>query len=205
MRFGRRAVLPRPWSPAGPLAGRVGRVGSLGVAALAVALVLAGLVTPQLRAQAEAEREQAQAAARAERQARIAAADRLRRAGAPGSSLDTRALPGPQERDARVARLLALAAKDGLLVGGLRQTASDAAGAGPGATVQWHAVSLPLRGSYAEIRSFLATALATDAALALDAVQLQREPGGAPDTLRAETTWSLAQRRPDGAAAEGRP
>lgn len=211
MRFARASPLPRPWTPGGGLSGalgRLGRVGGAGLAALLLALVVALFITPGLRAQAETAREQAAAAARAERDARIAAADRTRSTMAREGMTALRHLPSGQERDARVTRLLARAAKEGLVVDGLLQTAPEVAAPGrmPDATaVQWHSVSLPLRGSYAQIRAFLAAALAADPALALDAVLLQREAGSASGALRADTRWAFAQRGNDPSRPEPTP
>lgn len=211
MRLGRVSPLPRPWTPGRGVSGlprRLGRVGAAGLAALVIALVVALFITPRLRAQAETAREQVAAAARAERDARIAAADRTRRALARDGVAGQGGLPAGHERDARVARLLARAAKEGLVVGGLLQTAAEATSPGRTAdatAVQWHTVSLPLRGSYAQIRAFLAAALAADPALALDAVLLQREAGSAPDELRADTRWGFAQRAADPPVRERTP
>lgn len=205
MKLRRSSLRPRPWAPAaGPL-GRVGVVGGVGIGAAVLAVAVAVLVTPRLRAEAEAVRAQAIAAERADREARILAADRARRVEGRDALASPRAVPRPEERDARVVRLLANAAQQGLSAGGLRQTAPESVAAGATGAVQWHTVALPVRGSYAQIRSFLAAALTADPALALDAVKLQREPGSAPDALRAETTWSLAQRRAWTASSEATP
>lgn len=199
MRLSRTSPLPRAWSTGAGLRSlriRLGNLGMLGAAALLLALALLLVITPYLRMQAEAAREHMLAAERTEREMRIGAADRARRVAARDGVVGAPDLPTARERDARVARLLARASREGLQVGGLRQAALelDIADRRSGvAPSQWHTVELPVRGSYAQIRSFMAAALAADSALALDAVLLQRDAGGAPEAVRADTRWSFWQ------------
>jgi len=97
-----------------------------------------------------------------------------------------RALPAVGDSAERVAALLRLAARHGLVLERTQQRVSQSGG------VRRLQVGLTLRGRYVELRAFIATALRADAGLALDELSLRR---GAPevDQLEAELAWSFFQ------------
>lgn len=176
-----------------PLAGALDGLavpGTCGVVALLLAAVLALVVTPHWL-------QQAQQAADAARRERIAAADALRaRVTVAPPRLAAMAWPEAAERDARVARLLALAREQGVVLRSLSQTPAAAAerGAVAAGGPDWQTLVLPVRATYAALRGFVSAALAADPALALDAVQWRRE-GSERGELEAELTWALASAR----------
>ena len=53
-----------------------------------------------------------------------------------------------------------------------------------------YSVTMPLSGSYAQLRGFVEDALASDAALSLDRLRLRRASAAA-STVEAELTWSF--------------
>jgi hypothetical protein len=91
-------------------------------------------------------------------------------------------LAGPA--DERIAGLLKLAARHGVLVDAAQQHL-DPAGAVP--TLQ---LQLTARGAYVDLRAFIDAGLLADAALGLEQLRLQR-PGAAAATLRADLRFSL--------------
>jgi len=79
--------------------------------------------------------------------------------------------PAASAHAARVSALLGLARRHGIQVRGLRE---EAAAVVSSQAVGWRGVSLSVEGRYAELRDFAASALASDASLALDSLVLQR-------------------------------
>jgi hypothetical protein len=159
---------------------------AVGSAALLLAAGLAVLATPRWRADAAAEAALQQRASR----------PRLAAAPAPAPPSDDRrllaALPDAEQAPARLAALMALAARDGLTLESTRQ--SDAATATPtGLPVQALRVSMQLHGRYPALRRLVAEALQHDDALLLDQLRLQR-PQAQTDELSAELSWLLLQR-----------
>ncbi len=152
----------------------------LGVAALLLAALLALVLTPRWQAAADA--------AAAAQRAQLRAAVRAQPAAAQPAA-KTPLWPSPADRDARVARLVALAQDQGLQVLRVQQSWPTSA-----ATPVWHTLSLPLRGTYASHRRYVEAALLADPALALDGLLLRRgaTPGDA-GLLEAELSWALAQ------------
>jgi hypothetical protein len=191
---------PRPWaSPWRAL----GAPGWAGIAGLLLALVLGAVLAPHWQARAE----QLHAQARSERIAAADAARRLRSDPALATRNVPTAAPWPAatQRLARIDRLLALAREHGVQVlgaqhapgarGALRPADADADATAP----VWSTVTLPARARYADLRRFVAAALAADSALALDAVRLERQPDEGV-ALRVELVFGLAS----AAGAEGR-
>lgn len=166
------------------------RLGWPGVAC--VALFLAALATvafavPRHRQGVDALREQAD---RARTDALRAA--RLARSAAPDTDPAERfraAFPAADSRNGRVAALLALASSHGL-TGTQSEYRFQAE---PVLGVARYRVSLPLAGPYPALRSFLAEALRSDPALALDSVRLRR-PDPLAATWQAELQFSLMMR-----------
>jgi hypothetical protein len=159
----------------------------VGSAALLLAAGLAVLATPRWHADA--------AAAEAALQQR-AGRPRLAAAPAPAPPPDDRrllaALPDAEQAPARLAALMALAARDGLRLESTRQ--SDVATAAPtGLPAQALRVSMQLHGRYPALRRLVAEALQHDDALLLDQLRLQR-PQAQADELSAELSWLLLQR-----------
>ena len=90
--------------------------------------------------------------------------------------------PPAEAHAPRVSALLGLARRHDVMVRGLREATR------PGAEVEgvaWRALTLSAEGRYADLRDFAASALDSDAALALDSLVLQRNDVG-QGLLRAE-------------------
>lgn len=154
----------------------LGLPGLAGVAALLLAAA-ALLLAQRWDARATA----LQAEARAWRaQARPAAA-----AAVPVSAQQWQAtLPGAAERQQRLADLLELGIR--LELSGARTEHRLATSEG----LERLRVTMPVSGSYAQLRRFIAAALAHDPALSLDAVKLRRASPLAAE-VEAELQWSL--------------
>ncbi|MFG6414199.1 GspMb/PilO family protein [Roseateles sp. DC23W] len=154
----------------------LGWPGVAGLAALGLA-VLAVLAGQRWDAQA--------AALQAEAQALRAKARPAAATAAPVSVQQWQAaLPTAATRQQRLADLLELAIR--LDLNGARTEHRLASGDG----LERLRVSMPLTGNYAQIRRFIAAALAHDPALSLDAVKLRRASPVSAD-VDAELQWSL--------------
>lgn len=155
----------------------LGWPGLAGVAALLLAIAAA-----VLGQRWDAQAEQLQAEARALRaQARPAAAA----AALPvGVQQWQAALPPPAARQQRLADLLELAIR--LDLGGARTEHRLATVEG----LERLRVTMPVTGPYAQVRRFVAAALAHDPALSLDAIKLRR-PSPLSAEVDAELQWSL--------------
>ncbi|PZR24937.1 MAG: hypothetical protein DI538_27765, partial [Azospira oryzae] len=165
--------MPRLPAPLQPL-------GWPGVAG-AVALLLAALLAWQ------GQRWDAQAAALEVevRQLRARAAPARAAAAVPLSVQQWQAtLPPASERQQRLADLLELAIR--LDLNGARTEHRLSQGEG----LERLRVTMPVSGSYAQLRHFISTALAHDPALSLDAIKLRRSSPLTAD-LDAELQWSL--------------
>jgi hypothetical protein len=154
----------------------------------AVGLALAGGIAlglaPALRRESDAVALDADAAAH--RAARSGAALREARAIGPTSDRFVAGFPGADERQARVAALLALAVHHALeLRHGEFQLGRDKA-----TGLARYVVTLPLSGSYVQLRAFIEEALGSDAALSLDRLRLRRATASA-SVVEAELTWSF--------------
>ena len=108
------------------------------------------------------------------------------------------AWPAASDHAARVSALLGLARRHGISVRGLREDMAPA-NAAAGSAVVWRAVSLSAEGRYADLRGFASSALASDAALALDSLVLQR-PDLGQALLRAEFGFAFGHAAPEPAA-----
>lgn len=114
---------------------------------------------------------------------------------------DTDTWPDAAAHAARVSSLLGLARRHDLTVRSLREdAASDRAGT---ALIEWRPVGLSAEGRYGDLRAFTASALASDPALALDSLVLQRAELRS-GVLRAEFGFALAHSRPAVAAEKSR-
>jgi hypothetical protein len=177
--FLRRPVV-RFWEPAWQ---RLGLPAVGAVAALILAAVLEGVLTPMWHAQALVAQEAAVA-----RRTALAEQRRAAREAKGGTDAGT-VWPAAGQRDARLAHLLQLAQAHRISVRGVHQQPERGDPANP---VAWNLVTMPLRGNYGDVRAFVAEALQDDDALALDSVQLRRAEG-ARVPVEAELTWSFAQ------------
>ncbi|MFG6468106.1 hypothetical protein [Roseateles sp. BYS87W] len=155
---------------------RLGGPGLVGVGALVAAAVLAGLgqrwdaQTQRLQDEARALRAQARPQATAE---------------APLSVQQWQAsLPAPADRQQRLADLLELAIRLDLNPARTEHRLSTSEG------LERLRVTLPVTGRYAQVRRFIAAALAHDPALSLDAIKLRRVSPQAAE-VEAEMQWSL--------------
>lgn len=154
----------------------LGWPGAAGLAALGLAVV-AVLLGQRWDARA--------AALQAEAQALRAKARPVAANAAPVSMQQWQAaLPIAATRQQRLADLLELAIR--LDLNGARTEHRLASGEG----LERLRVSMPLTGSYAQIRRFIAAALAHDPALSLDAIKLRRVSPVSAD-VDAELQWSL--------------
>jgi hypothetical protein len=94
------------------------------------------------------------------------------------------ALPAPAQRQQRLADLLELAIRLDLASARTEHRLSSAEG------LERLRVTMPLTGSYAQLRRFISAALAHDPALSLDAIKLRRTSPLSVD-VDAELQWSL--------------
>lgn len=154
----------------------LGGPGVAGVAALALAAMLAGLGQ---RWDADAAALQAEA-----RQLRARAAPAAVAAAPQSPQQWQAALPAAAERQQRLADLLELAIR--LELDGTRTEHRLSSADG----FERLRVTMPLTGSYAQLRRFIGAALAHDPALSLDAVKLRRA-GPEATVVDAELQWSL--------------
>ncbi len=165
----------------------LGWPGVLAAVCLAGAGVLALHLTPRWQDQADALAVQ-QAALR-----------RSLRAQAPTTgSADTpagflAALPPAEERQQRLADLLEI----GLRLGLVQQRSEQRLSVEPETGLERLRVSMPVQGSYAQLRQYLSAALAHDPALGLDSLRLRRAQREGQE-LQAELSWSLHSRRSAG-------
>lgn len=97
-----------------------------------------------------------------------------------------RALPSAEARQQRLADLLEIGLRSGLVSARTEHRLT----VDPGAGLERLRVSMPLTGGYAQLRAFIDAALRHDPALSLDALKLRRNNPSAPE-LEAELTWSL--------------
>ncbi|MBT9492837.1 MAG: hypothetical protein IV107_10925 [Paucibacter sp.] len=96
------------------------------------------------------------------------------------------ALPSADARQQRLADLLEIGLRMGMVSARTEHRLTVDAGAG----LERLRVSMPLTGGYAQLRAFIDAALRHDPALSLDALKLRRNNPNAPE-LEAELTWSL--------------
>ncbi|MCV2370561.1 GspMb/PilO family protein [Roseateles oligotrophus] len=99
------------------------------------------------------------------------------------------ALPKAESRQQRLADLLEIALRMGLVSARTEHRLTVDAGAG----LERLRISMPLTGGYAQLRAFIDAALRHDPALSLDALKLRRNNPNAPE-LEAELLWSLHAR-----------
>jgi hypothetical protein len=175
----------RPFEPAWrrALQGPGGRLAAAAALLLLAALALAAVLEPHWRAAAQA-------------------LD-ARRAGAPIAA-PAPPWPAADAHAARVSALLGLARRHGITVRALREDAAVPAAAEATAGVGWRGLTLSAEGRYAELRAFAASALAADAALALDSLVLQRTDT-AQGLLRADFGFAFAHAVDAAAPGEARP
>jgi len=98
-------------------------------------------------------------------------------------------LPAGSQRQQRLADLLELALRQGLLITRTEHRLNIDADAG----LERLDVSMPVSGSYAQLRAFIELALTQDPALSLDSLKLQRATPQAAQ-LDADLVWSLHAR-----------
>ena len=168
----------------------LGWPGGLAALCLTVAAALALHLTPRWQDQADE---------LAVRQAELRRSLRLQ--GATVAMVDTpagffAALPPAGERQQRLADLLEIGLRLGLVQVRSEQRLSVDAATG----LERLRVSMPVQGSYAQLRQYLGSALAHDPALSLDVLRLRRPQRESPQ-LQADLIWTLYSRREQG----GRP
>lgn len=111
-------------------------------------------------------------------------------ASAPLSSAQWQAqLPAARERQQRLADLIEMATRAGLANARTEHRLATSDG------IERLRVSMPLSGSYAQLRRFIGAALAHDPALSLDALKIRRANPQAIE-VEAELQWSLFGRAP---------
>ncbi|MBB2488135.1 hypothetical protein H5407_23150 [Mitsuaria sp. WAJ17] len=104
------------------------------------------------------------------------------------------ALPSSAERQRRLADLLEIGLRLGLEPQRSEQRLSADADTG----LERLRISMPVQGSYAQLRHYLGAALAHDPALSLDRLHLRRQQRES-QALQAELVWTLYSRREGGA------
>lgn len=160
--IGRLHATPRRAAIATWWARHVGRAAWVALPALGLAAVLAAQVLPSLHDA------QAQAAARLDAARRARPVDRA--AELPLEARVVQTLPGLPQRGRDVEALVGAARGAGLQLERADYTMAPEGGAGV-ARLQ---ATLPLRGSYAQVRRFLATLLNTLPHAALESLQIER-------------------------------
>lgn len=110
------------------------------------------------------------------------------------------AWPPAEAHAPRVSTLLGLARRYDVKLRGLREAAAVSAGE---EGVAWRTLTLSAEGRYAALRAFAASALAADAALALDSLVLQRNDAE-QGLLHAEFGFAFGHAAPTGAAPAAR-
>lgn len=118
----------------------------------------------------------------------------LRAQGLPTTGPDTpatflAALPPAEARQQRLADLLEMAVRLGLVVPRSEQHLAVE----PGSGLERLRVSLPVQGRYAVLRQYLSAALAHDAGLSLDSLHLRRAQRDVQE-LQADLVWTLHSR-----------
>lgn len=159
-------------------------LGGPGLAGLLALLLAAVLALGSARWDAQAAQLQAQAQ-------QLRAQLRERQAGGTPAVAATpqqwrAALPDSRLRQQRLADLLEMSLRLGLVGARTEHRLSVDTAAG----LERLRVSMPLTGSYAQLRGFIAAALQHDPALSLDSLKLRRTSPLAPE-LEAELVWSL--------------
>lgn len=115
-------------------------------------------------------------------------------AGAQTPAAFLAALPPAAERQQRLADLLEIGLRLGLVQQRSEQRLSVDADTG----LERLRIHMPVQGSYAQLRRYLGAALAHDPGLSLDSLQLRRSQPAAQE-LQAELVWTLYGRRERGA------
>jgi len=166
---------------------RLGWPGGLGIAAL----LLAGLLELGLARRWEDQAQDLEAQAlRLQGQLRR---QQLQEAAAPAPLAPEqwlqRQLPSAQQREQRLADLLELSLRAGLAGSRTEHRLSVDAATG----LERLRVSMPVQGTYAQLRGFIEAALRQDLALSLDSLKLRRASPAAGE-LEAELGWSLHAR-----------
>ncbi|MGM9515597.1 hypothetical protein ACS5PK_15165 [Roseateles sp. DB2] len=163
----------------------LGKPGVLAALCLLCAGVLALQLTPRWQDEAE------------ELAVQQAALRRSLRSNAPRSAVGAdspaallAALPPSSQRQQRLADLLEIGLRLGLVQQRSEQRLSVDADTG----LERLRVSMPVQGSYAQLRPYLGAALAHDPALSLDSLRLRRAERDS-QTLQAELVWTLHSRR----------
>jgi hypothetical protein len=160
----------------------LGWPGLLGLAALLISVVL---VVLGQRWDADATRLQAQAQALRQRAPAPQAA-----ASAPLTPQQWQAsLPAATQRQQRLADLLELGLRLDLVSARTEHRLSSSEG------IERLRISMPVTGSYAQLRRFVEAALAHDPALSLDALKIRRASPLATE-VEAELQWSLFGKAP---------
>jgi len=156
---------------------------ALGVVALIVAAVVSMILVPAMRRQVETASADADSATRqASRPADGPAAHVIE----SGPERFVAAFPAADARQVRVATLLELAGHHALEI---RRSEFQLVKDKESGLLRY-SVTMPLSGSYAQLRGFVEDALASDAALSLDRLRLRRASAAA-STVEAELTWSF--------------
>jgi len=175
----------------------LGWPGLLGLLMLLAAALLALGPTPRWEAQAS------QSEAEAGRLQRQLRAQKIAAAAAPGAQPATLTpvqwqlgLPSAERRQQRLADLLELGLRQGLLSARTEHRLTVDAGAG----LERLRVTMPVQGGYAQLRGYIDAALLQDAGLSLDGLKLRRAN---PQTaeIEAELLWSLHARHANQEAA----
>ena len=166
-----------------------------GVSGLVFAGIVSQLVVPRLQRESQAVGADADLVGRRASHAGIVGRDATRLESGGGRFLA--AFPAAQARQTRVAALLELAVRHSLTL----HRSEFRLGKDKGSGLTRYSVTMPLAGTYAQLRDFVEEALASDAALSLDRLRLRRASAAAP-VVEAELTWSFYM-RPGADAASG--
>ncbi len=161
----------------------------LGVALLVAACVLEAWVLPRQQEHVADLRQQVQAARARARVASQPVAARAVVADPAQQFRDT--FPAARWRQQRLADLFDGAARAGLSVG----RTEHRPGLEPGLGLARYRITLPVNGTYGQVRGFVRQALAADPALSLDGLRLSRAHAGQAQ-LQAQLQFSLWMQEP---------
>jgi len=168
--------------------GALGWPGAVAGLCLLGAAVLALQLTPRWQGEAE---DLAVQQAGLRRSLRASAALPATGAQTPAALLAS--LPPSADRQQRLADLLEIGLRLGLVQQRSEQRLSVDADTG----LERLRISMPVQGSYAQLRHYLGAALAHDTALSLDSLHLRRAQRESQE-LQAELVWTLHSRRDGG-------
>ncbi|HEY1092155.1 MAG TPA: hypothetical protein VGE47_13765 [Burkholderiaceae bacterium] len=177
------------WQAIRPRLKAFGLPGFMGLMALLLAAPLALWLAPRWDAQAQAlhaEADQTQARWRREKAAGLASSASASARAAPTQAQWRASLPAAGSQQERLADLLDIGLRQGLVAARTEHRLSRDAASG----IERLRITMPLNGKYAQLRAYIDAALLHDPGLSLDAIKLRRANAQSAE-VEAELQWSL--------------